>query len=59
MDLLLAAELTALVAGYFTARAALPEPPAIPPPGVRSFQPAQLRIALPWTLQSLGLPRPV
>jgi aminoglycoside phosphotransferase (APT) family kinase protein len=52
------AELTAVAAGYFAARAGLPEPPAIPAPGVRAFQLAQLRIALPWAATSLGLPPP-
>jgi hypothetical protein len=52
-----AAELAALVAGFFAARAGLPPPPTAP--RVRVVQLAQLRVALPWAARALGLERPV
>jgi hypothetical protein len=52
------AELAAVFAGYLACRAGLPEPPTVPPPGVRAFQLAQLEIALPWAARCLGLPPP-
>jgi Phosphotransferase enzyme family len=52
-----AAELAALVAGFFAARAGLP-PPATAP-RVREVQLAQLRVALPWAARALGLDPPV
>lgn len=51
-----AAELAAIVCGYFAARAGLP-PPATAP-RVRGVQLSQLRIALPWAARTLGLPPP-
>ena len=51
-----AAELAALIAGYFAVRAALPPPPTAPT--VRALQLAQLRVALPWAVRELGLPTP-
>jgi len=50
------AELAALVAGYFAARAGLPIIPHAP--RVRSVQLRQLRVALPWAARTLGLPAP-
>jgi hypothetical protein len=44
----------AWIAGFFAARAALPPPPTAPT--VRPLQLAQLREALPWTVQVLDLP---
>jgi hypothetical protein len=52
------AELAAVFAGYLACRAGLPEPRSVPPPGVRPFQLAQLRIALPWAARCLDLPSP-
>jgi hypothetical protein len=52
-----AAELAALVAGFFAARAGLPPPPTAP--RVRVVQLAQLHVALPWAARALGLERPV
>lgn len=49
-------ELAALVAGFFAARAGLPPP--WPDSVVRSFQLAQLRVALPWACRTLGLALP-
>ena len=49
-----AAEMAALVASYFAARAGLPAIPTAP--GVRALQRAQLEVALPWALRALGLP---
>jgi phosphotransferase family enzyme len=46
----------AIVAGFFAARAGLPAPPGAPT--VRSFQLAQLEVALPWAARVLGLPMP-
>jgi len=46
----------AVVAGFFAARAGQPEIPDAP--GVRAFQLAQLRYALPWVCRELGLPQP-
>jgi hypothetical protein len=48
--------LTALIAGYFAARAGL-DPPW-EGSRVRDIQLAQLRIALPWAARSLDLPPP-
>lgn len=47
--------LTAVVAGFFAARAGLPAPPTAP--HVRAVQLSQLRIALPWAARALDLPR--
>jgi hypothetical protein len=44
----------AWIAGFFAARAGLPPPPTAPT--VRPLQVAQLREALPWTVQVLDLP---
>ena len=52
-----AREITALIAGYFAARAGLPIIPEAP--RVRQVQLAQLRTALPWAARALGLPPPV
>ncbi len=46
----------AAVAGFFAARAGLPPPPGAPT--VRSFQLAQLEIALPWAVSVLELSTP-
>jgi thiamine kinase-like enzyme len=46
-------ELAAHVAGFFAARAGLPPPEGAP--RVRSFQAAQLAVALPWACRTLGL----
>jgi hypothetical protein len=46
--------LAAIVAGFFAARAGLPRPPGAP--AVRSFQRAQLEVALPWATRVLELP---
>ena len=51
-------DLAAVFAGYLACRAGLPEPPSVPPPGVRPLQLAQLRIALPWAAHALELPTP-
>jgi Phosphotransferase enzyme family len=51
-------DLAAVFAGYLACRAGLPEPPRVPPPGVRPLQAAQLRVALPWAARGLGLPAP-
>jgi hypothetical protein len=56
-DAATAALMTAF-AGYLAARAGLPEPATVPPPGVRALQLAQLRIALPWAARRLGLSEP-
>jgi aminoglycoside phosphotransferase (APT) family kinase protein len=45
--------LAAVLAGFFAARAGLPPPPTAP--GVRAFQLAQARVAIPWALRELGL----
>jgi hypothetical protein len=47
------AELAALLAGVWAARAGLPPPPTAP--HVRAVQIAQLRVALPWAARELGL----
>ena len=47
-------EFAALVAGFFAANAGLPKPAGAP--RVRTFQRAQLEIALPWACRTLGLP---
>jgi hypothetical protein len=52
------ADLAAVFAGYLACRAGLPEPPSVPPPGVRAFQLAQLRVALPWAARCLDLATP-
>jgi aminoglycoside phosphotransferase (APT) family kinase protein len=49
-----AAPLAPIVAGFFAATAGLPPPAGAP--GVRSFQLAQLEVALPWAVRVLGLP---
>ncbi|HEX4930295.1 MAG TPA: phosphotransferase [Gaiellaceae bacterium] len=46
--------LAAVVAGFFAANAGLPPPSGAP--AVRAFQLAQLEVALPWTVRTLGLP---
>lgn len=46
----------ALLAGFFGSRAGLPAPPTAP--HVRSFQLAQLRVALPWATRQLDLRPP-
>ena len=51
-----AAELAALLAGYFGAHAARPEIPEAP--HVRTLQLRQARTALPWAARALGLPPP-
>jgi hypothetical protein len=51
-----AAELAALLAGYWAANAGLPPLPRAP--RVRPLQLSQLRVALPWTARLLGLPAP-
>jgi hypothetical protein len=51
-----AGPLAAVVAGFFAARAGLPELPEAP--RVRSIQQRQLRIALPWAARALGLAEP-
>lgn len=48
-----ASGLAAALAGFFSARAGLPPPPTAP--GVRSFQLAQARVALPWACRELDL----
>jgi Phosphotransferase enzyme family len=50
------ADLAALVAGYFAARAGLPVIPSAP--RVREVQLSQLEVALPWAARALGLPAP-
>jgi hypothetical protein len=45
--------LAAVLAGFFASRAGLPPPPTAP--GVRAFQFAQARVAIPWALRELGL----
>jgi len=47
-------ELAVFVAGFFAAQAGLPAPEGAP--RVRSFQRAQLEVALPWACSALGLP---
>jgi hypothetical protein len=47
-------ELAVFVAGFFAAQAGLPAPEGAP--RVRSFQRAQLDVALPWMCSVLGLP---
>jgi hypothetical protein len=49
-------ELTALITGYFAARAGLPQIPDAP--RVRHIQKVQLVHALPWAARALGLPPP-
>ncbi|MGH3665185.1 MAG: phosphotransferase [Egibacteraceae bacterium] len=49
-------ELAALVAGYFAAKAGLPPPHR--GSAARDVQHRQLRVALPWACQELGLPPP-
>jgi len=49
-----APEFSALVSGYFAARAGLPPIPSAP--RVRHIQQVQLRAALPWVIRALGLP---
>jgi hypothetical protein len=51
-----AAELAALLAGYFAAHAA--RPPIPEAPHVRPLQLRQARTALPWAARALGLPPP-
>jgi len=51
-----AAELAALLAGYFASHAARPEIPEAP--HVRTLQLRQARTALPWAARALGLPPP-
>jgi hypothetical protein len=51
-----AAELAALLAGYFAAHAARPDIPEAP--HVRALQLRQARTALPWAARALGLPPP-
>jgi phosphotransferase family enzyme len=51
-----AAEMAALLAGYFASRAARPEIPDAP--HVRTLQLRQARTALPWAARALGLPPP-
>jgi hypothetical protein len=51
-----AATLAPIVAGYFAATAGLPPPAGAPT--VRSFQLAQLEVALPWAVRVLELPEP-
>ncbi len=46
-------ELAVFVAGFFAAQAGLPAPEGAP--RVRSFQRAQLEVALPWACSALGL----
>lgn len=46
-------EVVAIVAGFFAARAGLPAVPRGPLP--RGSQQAQLRTALPWAIEVLGL----
>ena len=48
--------LAAWVAGYFCARAGLPDIPDAP--HVRPLQRSQARTALPWAARALGLPSP-
>jgi hypothetical protein len=52
------AALAVVFAGYLACRAGLPELASAPRPGVRRFQLAQLKIALPWTSRCLDLPSP-
>jgi hypothetical protein len=49
-------ELGAVIAGFFASRAVQPEIPTAP--RVRTFQKAQLAVALPWAARMLGLPPP-
>jgi hypothetical protein len=49
-----AGDLTALVSGFFAPIAGLPPPAGAPT--VRPLQLAQLKVALPWAVDSLGLP---
>jgi aminoglycoside phosphotransferase (APT) family kinase protein len=51
-----AAEMAALLAGYFCSHAGLPPIPGAP--HVRHLQLRQARIALPWAARELGLPPP-
>ncbi|HEY7294158.1 MAG TPA: phosphotransferase [Dehalococcoidia bacterium] len=51
-----APELIALIAGFFAARAGLPQIPHAR--RVRGVQLQQLRVALPWAARTLGLPPP-
>ena len=48
-----AGELTAVVSGFFAPIAGLPPPPGAPT--VRPLQLAQLKVALPWAVETLGL----
>lgn len=48
--------LAAWVAGFFSARAGMPQPPNAP--HVRPLQLTQARTALPWAARALGLPAP-
>jgi hypothetical protein len=50
------AEIASAIAGFFCANAARPPIPTAP--GVRSFQLAQARVALPWAARELGLAAP-
>ena len=50
-----AADLTAVVSGFFAPIAGLPPPAGAPK--VRAVQLAQLEVALPWAVDVLGLPR--
>ena len=50
-------EIAALLAGYLSARAGLPEIPGVP--HVRKLRIAQARTALPWAARLLGLPPPI
>lgn len=49
-----AGELAAVISGYFASKAGLPPPPSAP--RVRQLQLAQLKVALPWAIHTLGLP---
>ena len=51
-----AAGFAALLAGFFACRAGLPPPETAP--HVRAIQLAQARVALPWAVRELGLPKP-
>jgi len=51
-----AADLVALISGYWASRAGLPPPDGAP--FVRSIQRAQLTVALPWAARLLQLPSP-
>jgi hypothetical protein len=49
-----AGELTAVVSGFFAPVSGLPPPAGAPT--VRALQLAQLKVALPWAVDVLGLP---